>query len=213
MDKIRIPKYSLTEEVINSTSHGVGALLSMGALLLLLEKAQTKAEIITCMIYGITLIILYSISCIYHGISKQRQAKKVFRILDHCSVLLLEAGTYTPICICLLPKEAGYPLLALVWSITLVAMFLDVINLDRFYRVELTCNLLLGWSILWMIKPLVRTCPQPGILLLFTGGLLYTFGALLYKLGNKKKYMHSIFHFFVIAGSILHFLLIYNYIL
>lgn len=164
------------------------------------------------MVYGMSLIFLYSMSSIYHGL-KNITGKKIFRILDHCSVLLLEAGTYTPICICLLEKPWGYILFSLVFITIILAIILNVLNLDKYQQITLICNLLLGWSIIIMIRPLLRVCPLPGVFLLFGGGLSYSFGALLYKLGAKQKYMHSLFHFFVLLGSLLHFLLIYNYII
>lgn len=213
MKKVKLPTYDLKEELINSISHGVGALLSIAALVLLIVKSNTLGEILTTITYGVSLINMYTISCVYHALSPKLKAKKVLRVIDHCNVMILEAGTYTPICICLFGGALGYTMFGLIWFITIVAVILNAVDVDKYQYASLACNLLLGWSIILAIKPLLKVCALPGVLLLVFGGVMYSLGAILYKMGAKKKYMHSVFHFFVIAGSILHFLMIYMYVL
>lgn len=213
MEKVKIPKYTLGEELINSISHGIGAGLSIAALVLLIIKSNTIAEILTSIVYGICLIILYLISCLYHALSPKLKGKKVLRVLDHCNVLLLEAGTYTPICICLFGGTLGWIIFGIVWGITLIAIIFNAIDVDKYQVISVVCNLLLGWGIIIVIKELIKICPLNGIIFLTVGGILYTIGAILYGIGSKVKYMHSVFHFFVIGGSIFHFFMIYIYVI
>ena len=206
-----VPKYNLKEELINSISHGVGAIFAIVALILCVVKADTASAEVGCVLYGVIMIILYTISCIYHALSPKLVAKKVLRVLDHCNVMLMVAGTYMPICLSILIGPIGWITFALVWIITIVGVVFNVINVDKFTLVSALCNLLLGWGALFLIKPLLEVCPIQGIIFLVSGGVLYTIGSILYGLGSKIKYMHSIFHFFVLGGSILHFIFIYGY--
>lgn len=213
MDKIKIPKYTLGEELINSISHGIGAGLSVAGLVLLIIKSTTVAEVLTSITYGICLIILYLISCLYHSLSPRLKGKKVLRVIDHCNVLLLEAGTYTPICICLFGGTLGWGMFGVVWAITIIAIIFNAIDVDKYQVISVICNLVLGWGVLLVIQDLIDICPLNGIIFLLIGGILYTIGAILYGIGSKVKYIHSVFHFFVIAGSIFHFFMIYIYVI
>lgn len=206
-----VPKYNLKEELINSISHGVGGVFAIVALILCVLKADTPSAEIGCLIYGIIMIILYVISCIYHALSPKVAGKKVLRVLDHCNVMLMVAGTYMPICLSLLKGPIGWITFSLVWVITIVGVVFNAINVDKFTLVSAICNLLLGWGALLLIKPLSEVCATTGIVLLIIGGVLYTIGSILYGIGSKVRYMHSIFHFFVIGGSVFHFLFIYLY--
>lgn len=211
MKKIRIPKYNLAEEVINSISHGIGGSLSIAALVLCLIKAKNTIGIVSCTLYGSLMILLYVISCIYHALSPKLNAKKVLRVLDHCNVLLMVAGTYMPICLSLIGGTIGWVVFGIVWGITILAVVFNSINVDKYSLISVICNLVLGWGVLFLIKPLTEVCPLEGIWLLISGGIVYTVGSILYGVGSKIPYLHSVFHFFVLAGSILHFLFIYNY--
>ena len=196
MSKIRIPKYSLSEELINSISHGLGGIFAIVALILMLVKSKTPMEYVTISIFGTTMILLYIISCIYHALSPKLTGKKVLRILDHCNVYLLVLGTYIPISLLGVRGPLGW-----------------IIAIDKFQVFEVICHLINGWSILIAIKTLYNNITFMGVLFLLLGGIMYSLGAILYGIGVKKKYMHSIFHFFCLAGTIFHFIAIYMYIL
>lgn len=213
--KIPIPKYTLGEELISSISHGVGAGLGIAALILCVSVSNAHNNIwgiVSSWIFGISLIILYSMSCIYHGL-KPNNAKRLMRIFDHCTIFLLIAGTYTPFTLVSLRNTVGWPLFGIVWSAAIIGIILNAIDMEKFKIVSMVCYLAMGWVILFAFKPLLRVVPSGGIWLLLAGGISYTVGAVVYGIGSKVKYMHSIWHFFVLGGSILHFLCIYMYVL
>lgn len=212
MGKVSIPKYTLGEEIVNAISHGVGAGLAIAALVLLIIRATSAIGVVTGVIYASIMIILYIISCIYHALSPKLTGKKVFRVLDHCNVLLMVAGTYTPICLSLLGGTLGWTVFGIVWGVTVLAIVFNCIDIDKYKKLCIALNLILGWAALIIIKPLIEACPVNGLILLIAGGVVYSIGAILYGLGKKKKYMHSVFHFFVIGASVLHFFMIYLYV-
>lgn len=210
---IRIPKYSLAEELINSISHGLGGIFSIVALVLMLVKANTALEYVTVSIFGTTMIVLYVISCIYHALSPRLTGKKVLRVLDHCNVFLLVFGTYIPVALLGIGGALGWWMFAFVAVITTVGIVFSAINIDKFQVLEVVCHLLNGWSILIGVPELFEHMQFGGVLLLFLGGVAYSVGAILYGIGAKKKYIHSVFHFFCIAGTVLQWLSIYLYLL
>ena len=214
-EKITIPKYSLGEEIMSAVTHGVGALLSIVALVLcVLFSAHNESTVgvISSIIYGITLIILYTMSTLYHSLAVNN-AKRVFRIIDHCSIYLLIAGTYTPFTLITLPKPLGYYLFALVWGIAILGIVLNAINLKKYKIISFISYLVLGWVIVFCYKPLRDNLDYSGILLLVAGGVVYTLGSIFYGFGKNVKYFHSIFHLFVLLGSILHFFAILLYVI
>lgn len=213
MSKIKIPKYSLSEELINSISHGLGGIFAIVALILMLVKANTPLEYVTISIFGTTMILLYIISCIYHALSPKLTGKKVLRVLDHCNVYLLVLGTYIPISLLGVRSSLGWILFGIVSLITIIGIVLSCCSLDKFQIFEVICHLINGWSILIAIKTLYHSITLMGILFLVLGGIMYSLGAILYRIGAKKKYIHSIFHFFCLAGTIFHFIAIYIYLL
>ena len=139
------------------------------------------------------------------------KGKKVLRVIDHCNVLLMEAGAYMPICLSLLYGKLGWIIFTIVWAITIIGIILNAINVDKYKNLSVICHLLLGWGSLIIINPLKASCSIQGIYLLIIGGIIYTIGSILYGIGSKIPYIHSVFHFFVIAGSIVHFFFIYLY--
>lgn len=211
--EIRIPKYSLFEELINSISHGIGAALSILGLILLIIKSSSALEVVTCSIFGATMIILYTMSCIYHALSPRIKGKKVLRILDHCNVFMLVWGTYLPVSLLAVGNLKGILLLIFVSIITIIGITLTCINIDKYQVFEVICHLLNGWSIALSFTNLLRNIGFFGVLLLILGGITYSVGAIIYGIGAHKKYMHCLFHFFCLAGTILHFLCIYIYVL
>lgn len=205
------PKYTLGEEIVNAITHGVGAALAIAGLVLLIIKADSAMGVVTGVIYASIMIVLYVISCIYHSLSFRIKGKKVLRILDHCNIQLMVAGTYTPICLSMLGGTLGWVMFGIVWTVTIVAVVFNCLNVEKYKVVSIVCNLLLGWAALLIIKPLIAACPSTGLSLLIWGGVVYSIGAILYGLGHKIRYMHSVFHFFVIGGSLLHYLMIFFY--
>ena len=213
--RISIPKYTLGEELVNSISHGVGALLSVAALVLCLVKAIPSGDpygIAGSILYGVSLIQLYATSSIYHAL-KPNRAKRVFRVLDHCVIFLLIAGTYSPYTLVSLHGPIGWTIFGVIWGAAAVGIVFNAVDLERFKKFSLACYILMGWVIVLAFQPLLASLAAGGVALLLTGGVAYTIGAVLYAIGGKHKYMHSIWHFFVLAGSILHFFSIYLYVL
>ncbi len=213
--RISIPKYSLGEELISSISHGVGALLSLAGLILCIVRSVmhgTPFGVASSIVYGLSLFILYTMSCIYHAL-KPNQDKRVFRVIDHCSVFLLIAGTYTPFTLVTLHGSTGWLLFSVIWGAAIIGMILNAIDLEKFSKISVVCYLAMGWAVVFAIRPLIAALATPGLILLVCGGVAYSLGVIVYALGGKIRYMHSIWHFFVLAGSILHFFAIYLYVL
>ncbi len=214
-EKIDVPKYSLGEEIMSAITHGIGALLSIAALILCIIFSSihgNNVAVISSIIYGVTLIILYTMSTLYHSLAVNN-AKRVFRIIDHCSIFLLIAGTYTPFTLVALEKPIGYILFAIIWSIAILGIVLNAIDFKKFRIISFLSYLILGWVIVFAYQPLTEAVNWSGILLLLSGGIVYTVGAIFYAFGRKVKYFHSIFHIFVLAGSILHFFSILLYVI
>lgn len=212
--KVSIPKYSLAEELVNSISHGVGAGLAIAALVLCVVKANTPHAVVAAALYGSLMVILYIISCIYHALSPRVKGKKVLRVIDHANVFLMEAGTYMPICLALLfGTGIGWVTFGIVWVITITAVVLSSVDVDKYQMVGVICNLVLGWGALLLLPWMYPKIGPSGVTFLVLGGVAYSIGAVLYKIGANRKWMHSVFHFFVLAGSILHFFFVYLYCL
>lgn len=214
-DRIKIPQYSLAEELMNAISHGVGAALAIAALVVSVVVSalhQNVWGIVASSIYGGTLIILYTMSTLYHSL-KRNNAKRVFRIIDHCSIYLLIAGTYTPYTLISLRGPVGWTLFGIVWGVAVVGIVFNSIDMNKFKIISLIAYVAMGWVIIFAIKPLYDVIGTGGILWLILGGVLYTVGAVVYVIGKKHKFAHSVFHLFVLAGSIFHFFSILLYVL
>ena len=211
--KVSIPRYSLSEELISAISHGVGALLGVAALVLGLLKAQGDMwKLASMAVFGFSLIFLYTMSTLYHAL-KPNRAKRVFRVIDHCSIFVLIAGTYTPYTLVALRPTIGWYLFAAVWAAAIIGITLNAVNLKRYAVASVICYVVMGWVIVFAYGHMAAAIPWEGIALLIWGGIAYTVGAVLYAIGSKRKYFHSVFHFFCLAGSVLHFLSIYLYVL
>ena len=206
-----VPKYSLAEELVNSISHGVGAALAIAALVLCVVKAQAPAMIVAVVLYGVFMIILYVISCIYHALGRNTGGKKVLRVIDHANVYLMEVGTYMPICV-LIGGALGWIVFGIVWVVTIVAVVLTCVNVEKYWLIGVFCNLILGWGSLLLLGPLIEKTGA-GVWWLIGGGVAYSVGAALYVMGARRKWFHSIFHFFVLLGSALQFFFIYFFCL
>lgn len=208
-----IPNYTLGEELINSISHGIGGCLAIAGLVLMMIRANAALEYVTCAIFGTTMIILYTISCIYHALSPRLKGKKVLRVLDHCNVYMLVFGTYFPISLLGICGVKSIILVSFVGIVTLTGIILTCIDIDRFMIASVVCHLLNGWSAVIGISDLYHNIGFNGILFLILGGVMYSVGAILYAKGSNIRYMHSVFHFFCLAGTIFHFFCIFSFIL
>ena len=213
--RISIPKYSLSEELLNAISHGLGALFGIVGTVLCIVKAANTGEpwrIVSGSIFGVTVLLLYLMSCLYHAL-KVNMAKRVFRVIDHCTIFLLIAGTYTPFTLVTLRGTVGWVLFGIVWGMAVLGITLNAVNLKKFSKISVACYLVMGWAIVAAFQPLAEALAPQGVSLLIWGGIAYTVGAILYGIGAKVKYFHSVFHFFCLAGTVLHFFAIYLYVL
>ena len=200
------PMYTLGEELFNAISHGVGALLSVAALVIMAvftARAHDPLAIVSTCIYGATLIILYVMSTLYHALHAPR-AKAVFRVFDHCSIFLLIAGTYTPYCLLSLRGALGWAICIGIWAMAILGLVLNAVNMKKFRVFSAICYVAMGWAIIVAVKPLLAALAGPGVALLLAGGVCYTVGIVFFALKNIR-YMHSVWHLFVLGGSILHF--------
>ncbi len=207
------PKYTLGEELFNSISHGVGVLLSIAALVLLIVFSVIKGNgysLAAGIVYGVSLIILYSMSMVYH-IVQGKKSKAVMRIFDHCSIFILIAGTYTPYLLVALDKTLGWIMFGIIWAMAVLGILLNSINLEKFKIFSLICYVVMGWAIIFTIKPIIMSIPPMGVFLLVLGGIVYTVGIIFYLL-KKYRYMHSVWHLFVLGGSVCHYLSILLYV-
>ena len=213
-----LPEYSRGEELMNTLTHVIGAVLGITALVLCILEAASNGNIwgvVGSSIYGASMIALYCVSSIYHGM-KPGMGKKVMQVIDHCTIYLLIAGTYTPIVLSAFrPRFPGlaWGLLGFVWGIAVLAVVLTAIDLKKYNVFSMACYIGIGWAILPFMKQTMQVLTLPGFLLLLAGGIAYTVGAVLYGLGGKRKWMHSVFHIFVVLGSALQFFSILGYAL
>lgn len=209
----RFAQYTLGEEIFSSVSHGVGSLLAVAATVLVVVFAALHKNVygvVSGAIYGATMVILYTMSTLYHSITAPR-AKKVLRVIDHCSIFLLIAGTYTPICLCTLRGEGGILMLAVIWAAAALGIVLNAINLEKFRKVSIIFYVAMGLAVVLKMKTLLSLLSTSGIILLAAGGAVYLLGIIFYVL-KKVRYMHPIWHLFVLGGSVLHFFFILLYV-
>ncbi len=217
MTKKSLPTYTLGEELMNSISHGIGACLSVAALVLCIVRAVFNIEsvgaagVVGASIYGATLVILYCMSTLYHAITN-KTARRVFRVFDHTSIYLLIAGTYTPITLVTLKGAIGWVLFGIVWGIAVLGIVLNAINIERFKVFSIVSYIVMGWAVVLGGKSVISQLPFGGLVFLLIGGICYTVGIIFYAM-KKYKYMHSVWHMFVLAGSITHFFAVYLYVL
>ncbi len=212
-----LPNYTKGEEIFNMVSHIVGGALGIVALTLCVIFSALHKNvygIVGSAIYGASLIMLYTMSSLYHGLSPKTMSKKVFQVLDHCSIFFLIAGTYTPITLSPLRQYnalLGWSIFSVVWAAAIVGIVLNSIDIKKYKKLSAICYLLMGWCIIFAWKPTVSALDKNAIILLLAGGVSYTVGAMIYYFFKKKPYSHSIFHLFVVIGSIFHFFTILFY--
>lgn len=206
--------YSLREERINIISHAIGFLLSIVALVLLVKKANlygNSRDVLSVSIYGTSLIVLYAASTLFHS-AKHGLLRKRFQIFDHAAIFVLIAGTYTPFALIALPDSTGKLLFIIVWAFALVGVILKLFFTGKYDTISTILYVLMGWLIVFVVKPLINSLPLEGLYWLLAGGISYTIGAVLYSM-KRIKYNHATFHMFVLIGSFCHFYSIYFYVL
>lgn len=203
---------TIGEEVANSISHGVGAGLSVAALVLLIVRAAHTSGtmgVVSASLYGGSLVILYLFSCLYHALA-QTKARKVFQILDHCSIFILIVGTYTPIALSYIKGALGWTIFGIQAGCMALGIVFNAINMERWKKASLVLYVIMGWLIVISIKSIL-TFPPAALWLLVLGGILYTVGIIFYK-KKELKFFHFIWHIFVLGGSVLQFFCIYFYV-
>lgn len=205
--------YSNTEEKLNVLTHGFGLVLTIISLPLLIIKSLNYQEfwqISSFVIYAISLIVLYAASTFYHAAKKPKLRRKL-NIFDHAAIYVLIAGSYTPFCLVTLPEKSGWYLFIFVWIFALTGVVLKLFFTGKFDKLSTALYLIMGWQVVFLIKPLMHNLSSDGLFYLIAGGVFYTVGAIFYSIG-KVKYNHAIFHIFVLLGSFSHFWAIYKYV-
>lgn len=214
-----LPKYSKGEEIFNMTSHIVGGALGIVALVLCVVFAAIHHNgygVVSGAIYGVTMILLYTMSSIYHGLKPEKFSKKVFQVLDHCSIFLLIAGSYTPFCLCTFREyntALGWTIFGIIWAIAILGIALNSIDIKKYKVFSMICYLGMGWCIIFTANLFPKLLGVGGTVFLVAGGIIYSLGAILYGLGKKHKWMHSIFHLFILLGSLFQFFCILLYVM
>lgn len=201
-------RYTIGEEVMNAVTHGLGALLAVAGGTLLIASSALQGnpyKLAGSIVYGVSLTILYLMSTIYHSVASPG-AKEVLRVFDHCSIFLLIAGTYTPFALVTLRESGGWILLGAIWGAAAVGITLNAVSLKRFEKLSLACYVAMGWAVVFQAGTLAAALSPAGLALLVAGGLCYTGGIAFYV--RRKPYMHGVWHLFVLAGSVCHFLCI-----
>lgn len=211
-----LPHYTLGEEIANSVTHGIGVLLGIAALVIMIVKAavagQHPASLASALVFGIALILEYLASTLYHALAPEG-AKRVFRIIDHSFIYVLIAGSYTPFCLITLSNDGGVPLCIAVWVLAAAGILFEAFMRERQPRwLTVTIYLIMGWLVVLRLPQLIALLDPTALALLAAGGACYTIGTVFYVL-KKVRYMHSIFHVWVLAGSVLQFLAVVLFVI
>ena len=199
-------RYTLGEEIFNSVSHGTGGLLAIAGTVVLIVIAAIYSNawgVVSSAIYGASMIILYTMSTLYHAITN-RKAKSFFRIMDHNTIFLLIAGTYTPITLVPLRGALGWTLFGIIWGAAVIGIVFNSIDLEKARKLSVVCYIAMGWAIVFAIKPMIRNVSKESLIFLLVGGVFYTAGVVFYAI-KKVKYFHSIWHLFTIGGTVFHY--------
>ena len=210
----KLPSYTLGEEIMNMVTHIVGGALGLVTLVLCLLRAKTPAGILCAFIYGGSMICLYTMSSIYHGL-RPSTGKRVLQVLDHCTIYFLIAGTYTPIALIGLAPVfpvIGWGLLIFQWALTALAVTLTAIDLKKYTVFSMICYIGMGWAVIFFVPQTLQVLGSAGFGWLLSGGIAYTLGSILYGIGSKKPWFHSVFHIFVFFGSLLQMVSIVFYV-
>lgn len=206
--------YSLHEEIAHGVTHGIGALLAIAGLAVLTAQAALHGDVwhvVSVSIFGAALVLMYAASTLFHSIP-QVKAKHVFRVLDHCLIYVLIAGTYTPFTLVTLRGPVGWSLFGAVWGLAVLGIGFKIFTTGRFEKLSLAVYLIMGWCVLLAVKPLMAALPEGGLWLLFAGGLSYSIGTIFYR-WESLRYHHAIWHLFVLGGSALHYFAVLLYVI
>jgi hemolysin III len=202
------------EEIANAVTHGIGAALAAAGTIVMLVFAANKSDlvgIVSVSIYGFSMIFLYMMSTLYHAISNFK-AKRILQKLDHCSIFALIVGSYAPVCLSLLGGTLGWTLFAVNVFCAIAGIIANAISVKKFHNISLVLYLVMGWSVVTAVKPLMQVIGLDGFMMLMAGGLLYSIGVVFYKM-KKRRFMHSVWHLFVLGGStFLYFFMLFNVI-
>ncbi len=201
--------YTLGEEIFNSVTHGVGTVLSLmglGALVTIAAYESDWVGVVSAALFGFGMVLLYCMSTLYHAFTSDR-LKKLFRIMDHCSIFVLITTTYTPFLLVLLRgNQKAFIVFFVLWGCTVGGILLQVFALKRFEKLSLVLYVIMGWVAVWLLTDIIAVLSTAGVWLMISGGLCYTGGIVFYSI--KKKFMHAVWHLFVLAGNILHYICI-----
>ncbi len=211
---ITAPRYSIGEEIANSITHGVGIIFSIAGLGVLTAFASMFGNvwhIVSCSVFGATLILMYTASTLYHSIQTPR-AKTVLRILDHSAIFLLIAGTYTPFTLVSLRGTWGWSLFGVIWGLAILGIIFQVTLLRKWVAASIILYIAMGWAVVVAVNPLLTAVSKKGLALLLAGGLCYTLGIVFY-VWRRLPYHHAVWHIFVLAGSVFHFFSILFYVI
>ena len=217
MDR-KMPDYTKGEEIFNMVSHIVGGALGIAALVLGIIFSAIHRNgygLAGSIVFGVSMILLYTMSSVYHGL-RDGMGKRVLQVLDHCTIYVLIAGTYTPVLLSAtrpIDPVASWVLLGVMWGLSALAITFTAIDLRKYRVFSMICYLGMGWAAVFKIGLVYEAVGPAGFSMILAGGIAYTIGAVLYGLGKKRRYMHSVFHLFVVAGSVLHALAILLYVL
>ncbi|MBQ8338500.1 MAG: hemolysin III family protein [Oscillospiraceae bacterium] len=214
----QLPDYTRGEEIFNFVSHIVGGAFGIIALISCVLVSALKGDawgVVGSAIYGSALVLLYSVSSVYHALNNN-MGKKVMQVIDHCTIYFLIGGTYTPILFCSIRSVSpawSWTIFGLVWGCAAMAAVFTAIDLKKYERLSMACYIGMGWCIVLATKTAIEAIDLAGLLWLLAGGVSYTVGAVLYGLGKRHRYMHSVFHLFVVAGSVMQYICIIFYVL
>ena len=207
-------KYTLGEEIFNSTTHGIGAVLSLASMVIMIVIAAGRSGtigVVSSVVFSITLFLLYISSTLYHALTNEK-AKKVFQILDHCTIYLLIAGSYTPYALVSIGGFSGWLIFGIIWASALVGIILNMIDLHKYRRFSIFLYVAMGWAIVFYLPQLLKSLSAGGLALLAIGGVFYTVGIIFYII-KRIPYFHSVWHLFVLGGSICHILSVMLFVL
>ena len=204
-----------TEERFNSISHGVTALAAIVGFVILVilgNSSEKSCTLFSSIIYGLSLVSLYTFSTLYHGLRNEK-AKKVFHILDHCGIYLLIAGSYTPVLLVSIGGTTGWVIFGVQWTVALIGIVMKIFYTGKFDNISTLVYAIMGWMIVIRWQELVDSIPSAAITLLLASGISYTVGIIFYLIGTRIKFSHFLWHLFVIAGSLLHYIMIVEYVI
>ena len=206
-------KQTHIEERLNSLSHGIAAIASIiGFIAIIINSSKQEWMLFSAIVYGFSLFILYTSSSLYHGIRNEK-IKRIFRILDHCSIFVLIAGTYTPILLISIGGSTGWLIFGIQWILVLIGFVFKFFYTGKYESISVLIYIIMGWMIVFKWDLLISAISNTAFNLILAGGIIYTIGIFFYMLDSKIKYFHFIWHLFILTGSILHYIVIFKYVI